>query len=260
MKTGNIIIDLDGTIYRGNRLVDHAESFFSMLNKNNVNYIFFTNCSKRVPAELVISLREMGLEVQENKIITSGCITRRYIQDADKCARIFVIGSSSFMEYLQVDNIELVNGTGSVADYVVIGFCNDFTYGDLTDALWHIQNGAKFIATNIDNTIPSGNSVVPHTGAICAFLECASKQKPLNLGKPSEYAGNYFRKLFGSEQVFVIGDRIDTDMLFAKKNGFIGCLVMTGITSQQDTDKSKRSYFNVFNDLQGFSKFIGYEI
>ncbi|MCL2704583.1 MAG: HAD-IIA family hydrolase [Spirochaetaceae bacterium] len=252
MSKTNIIIDLDGTIYRGDQLLDHAKSFIDILNKNNINYKFFTNCSKNVPKGLGIKLKKMGLEVQESNIITSGCIAQRYIQSMDKQALVYVIGSNSFKEYLQMQNVSLANGTDCSADYVLVGFCTDFTYDELTRALWHIQSGAIFITTNLDETIPSGKYTVPHTGAISAFLEYASKQKPLNMGKPSEYAGNYFREIFGSDQVFVIGDRIDTDMLFAKNNDFTACLVLTGITSQKDIDSIEQPYFQTFNDLQEF--------
>ena len=257
MNSTNMIIDLDGTIYRGNQLVKHAKCFFAMLNENNVNYKCFTNCSKRIPQEVAVVLKEMGLEVQESNIITSGCVTLRYIQNIDKRALVYVIGSASFKEYLHMGNVELVNGTNRAADYVVVGFCTDFTYDDLACALWHIQKGAKFITTNIDDTIPIGANTVPHTGAICAFLEYASKQEPFNLGKPSEYAGDYFREIFGSDDVLVVGDRIDTDMFFARNNGFTGWLVLTGITSRQDADCAKRNGFNVFSDLQDLCKFIG---
>jgi len=257
----NIVIDLDGTIYRGNQLISHAKSFFEMLNKNAINYRCFTNCSKRVPNELVVYLKEMGLDVRENNIVTSGCIARSYFQSINKRVTVYAIGSVSFKEYIRTDNVDLLYGTEISADYVIVGFCTDFTYDDLARALWHILNGAEFIATNVDDAIPAGDSIVPHTGSICAFLEYASKQKPVNLGKPSEYAGNFFRRIFDkdsgsdSEQVFVIGDRIDTDMLFAKNNGFVGCLVLTGVTSRKNADK--QNYYNIFNDLHDLCKFIG---
>ena len=257
MRKVKIIIDLDGTIYRGNQLVDHAKSFFTMLNDKNYDYKFFTNCAMRTPGELVHVLKGMGLEVNENNIVTSGCIARSYIQSIDKHVRVYVIGSDSFKEYLQTGNIELVTISDRVADYVLVGFCTDFTYEQLTRALWHIQKGAKFITTNTDDTIPVGNSVEPHTGAICAFLELVSKQKPFNLGKPSEYAGDYFREIFSSYDVIVVGDRIDTDMMFARNNGFIGCLVLTGIAEQQ-LYKNKKQHFSIFRDLQELCEFLEY--
>jgi len=236
--------------------MEHAKPFFAMLNRSSINYKCFTNCSKRMPKELVLTLKEMGLEIKEDNIVTSGCITRNYIQKTSKKALTYVIGSASFKEYLQTGHVELVCGTESIADFVVVGFCTDFTYDDLTCALWHLQRGAEFVATNMDDTIPAGDDIVPHTGAICAFLENASKNKPLNIGKPSEHAGKFFRDMFGSSKVFVIGDRIDTDMFFAQNNGFSGCLVLTGITLQQDIENSTRNNYGVFNDLRDICRFI----
>jgi len=231
-----------------------------MLNENNVNYKFFTNCSRRTPKELAVFLKEMGLKVKDSNIITSGCIVRKYIQCVDKRPLVYVVGSDSFKDYLHAGNVEIVNTPNKVADYVVVGFCTDFTYESLACALWHIQKGAKLITTNVDDVIPFGVDTVPHTGAICAFLEYASKQKPLNLGKPSQYAGDYFRDIFDSDAVFVVGDRIDTDMLFARNNGFVGCLVMTGITSPKDIEIPKEHFFHIFCNLLDLSKFIRTQI
>jgi len=253
-----MIIDLDGTIYRGDQLINHAKYFIGMLHQMDIHYKFFTNCSKHVPEELALTLRKMGLEVQASDIVTSGCITRKYMESMAMNTRVYAIGSASFQKYLRLDNIvELAEGTDIAADYVVVGFCTDFTYEDLSRALWHIQRGAKFIVTNMDETIPQGDNIVPHTGAIGAFLEYASKQKPFNLGKPSRYAGDFFRGIFGSGQILVVGDRIDTDMLFAKNNGFCGCLVLTGITTLMGLDHVNHSDYHVFIDLREFCKFLG---
>lgn len=260
MNSTNIIIDLDGTVYRGDRLVDHAKAFFAMLKEKNVSYKVFTNCSMRTPEELTLVLKGMGLEVAENNIVTSGCIVRKYLQNIEKHLHIYAVGSASFKEHLHVGGIKFVTGTQSVADYVVVGFCTDFTFEDLKYALWHIQKGAKFITTNTDDTIPFGDDIVPHTGAICAFLEYASKQKPINLGKPSKYAGIYFREIFDSDDVIVIGDRVDTDMLFARNNGFTGCLVLTGIAEQRDTDATREQSFNIFKDLKEFCEFLDLKV
>ena len=256
MRSINIIIDLDGTIYRGSQLVEHAKSFCTMLDISNIGYYFFTNCSKRTPREVAYALKVMGLDTKEKSIITSGCIARKYLHSMDKRMLVYVVGSDSFKDYLLTDNVELTNGKDIAADYVIVGFCTDFTYEDLTHALWNIQKGAKFITTNLDKTVPIENTTIPHTGAICAFLEYASKQKPINLGKPSRYAGDFFREAFGSDEILVIGDSVDTDMLFANNNGFTGCLVMTGTTLQRDTGYNKFHGYNTFNNLIDLHEFI----
>jgi 4-nitrophenyl phosphatase len=262
----NAIVDLDGTIYRGDRLLDYAKPFFWGLEQNGIGYKLFTNCSRRSPAELAADLRGMGLDAQESDIVTTGCIARSYIRGAGALetprgksggrALVYAIGSDSFKRRIKADNAALAENPGLVADYAVVGFCTDFTYGDLSRALWHINGGARFVATNLDETIPFGRGVVPHTGAICAFLERASGQKPINLGKPSKLAGEYFRGVFGQRRVFVVGDRIDTDMLFAENNGFEGCLVLTGIATRQDAESAERRRFGVFADLRGLSEFL----
>jgi len=251
-----MIIDLDGTVYRGDKLVEHAQSFFEILNHTDCKYTVLTNCSRRVPAELALDLKALGLDVPTGNIVTSACIAKEYFRNLGKKVRVCAIGSSSFKAYLRADDVELVEGIGNAADYVIVGFCTDFTYDDLSCALWHICRGAKFLATNLDETIPVGDCVLPHTGALCAFLERASKQEPINLGKPSMYAGRYFRRLFGSDTIHVVGDRIDTDMLFAKNNGFIGCLVLTGITTRHQTDSASQ-FYHVFDNLQKLCEFIG---
>lgn len=46
------IIDMDGVIYHGNRLLSGAKDFVKTLQDNNKPFLFLTNSSDRSPEEL----------------------------------------------------------------------------------------------------------------------------------------------------------------------------------------------------------------
>jgi ribonucleotide monophosphatase NagD (HAD superfamily) len=58
--------------------------------------------------------------------------------------------------------------------------------------------------------------------------------------------------LFGcrAEDICVIGDRLDTDMRFARNCGFHACLVLTGITTPRHADSYRKDYDYCFADLR----------
>jgi NagD protein len=99
-----------------------------------------------------------------------------------------------------------------------------------------IREGAKFIATNPDLTGPSLRGPVPACGALVAPVERVTGVAPYFLGKPNPAMMFWARKKLGvhSANCFMIGDRMDTDIVGALESGMTACLVLTGVTSRND--------------------------
>ena len=55
------------------------------------------------------------------------------------------------------------------------------------------------------------------------------------MGKPSPLMIDYleFKYGFDKSRVMMVGDRLDTDVLFGKDNGLQSCLVLSGVTSEE---------------------------
>jgi ribonucleotide monophosphatase NagD (HAD superfamily) len=81
---------------------------------------------------------------------------------------------------------------------------------------------------------------LPFPGAIAQMLETATNKKAVVMGKPSEFLATV---LFERERdtprnrFLMVGDTIDTDVIFGNKNGMQTLLVGTGTSSLGDVEK-----------------------
>lgn len=242
------LIDMDGTIYRGSLPIPHVKEFIRYLQDNNRKFLMVTNCPGSSKKKRVDKLSAMGIEVTEDKIISFGDATVDYLINNTKFSRFYLIGSKALEELFIQRGLEIVHEN---PDCVVVGYDVNFTYDKLKKAVNFILNGAGFISTNIDNTIPEGSQLIPHTGAITASIEAATGAKPVIIGKPERYLLDTAidRLHCSKEQCCVIGDRLDTDIYFGVKQNILSFLVLTGVTKKEMLEDSIIQPTKVFDDL-----------
>lgn len=133
------------------------------------------------------------------------------------------------------------------------------SYLKLSLGMAYLRNGAKFLATNIDSTLPSANALFPGAGSISAPLVKASGQEPLALGKPSQAMMDSIegKFQFDRKRTCMVGDRLDTDIRFGIEGGLGGTLmVLTGVNKKDDFVKSgapvvPMAYLDKLGDLLG---------
>jgi len=243
------LIDLDGTLYRGNEPIEYAAEFIDYLNRNNRKYLLTTNCPLNGPEEIVMKLKTMGIAATTDKVLTSGMACRDYLLEHYFGKNVFVIGSPSFRKLLCNSGIQL---TDEYSDVVVIGYDQQTTYSQIKQACINILNGAEFISTNMDNVIPFGKTFIPHTGAITSAVGYAVNKEPVVIGKPNQHMFNSAVKILGCnrEDCIVIGDRLDIDIQFSYNNGIPGYLVFTGVAKCTDVENSIIKPDKCFNNLR----------
>lgn len=230
----NFLVDLDGTIYRGEALIPYAKEFVDFLNAKHFGYLFVTNCPQKKPKRIVEKLTVLGLDVPLDCVVSSGMASIQYILERHRDKKVYVIGSEDFLSMCKEQGISLVDGN---AEVVLVGYDPEFDYKKMKVATQSILEGATFLATNGDVTIPDGDRFVPHTGAIVASIAAATGKSPKYIGKPASYFLEYTLKILNCDRtdLAIIGDRIDTDMQFALTNGILGYLVLTGVTSKHES-------------------------
>lgn len=243
------IIDMDGTLYHGTSPIEHAKEFVRYLQKNHRKFLFVTNCSGSSPIELVAKLAGMDIKITEENILTSGQVTASFVANNTIASRVYVIGSRALKEELVQHGVQVVR---TKPDCVIVGFDKSFHFNKMKAAVNFILDGAKFIVTNDDSTIPDGHSFLPHTGAIAAGIERATGIKPLVIGKPETYILSVVQqKLHCSlEECAIIGDRLDTDIALGTRLGIPSYLVMTGVTSYDMVKQSSIQPTKIFDHLK----------
>ena len=118
-------------------------------------------------------------------------------------------------------------------DVVVVGLDRDLSYHRLSNAVLAINAGARFVATNTDTTFPHELGLLPGGGALVAAVQTATGIEPVIGGKPHKPMADLVKKRFGTQGIMV-GDRPETDGLFASSLGYEFGLVLTGVTRQGD--------------------------
>jgi len=122
---------------------------------------------------------------------------------------------------------------------------------EITIAIRLINDGARFIATNPDLTGPGEQGVVPSTGAMAALIEAATGKSPFYIGKPNPLMMRSALNYLGvhSENSYMIGDNMRTDILAGISAGMETVLVLTGMTKENDISNFSYRPKYVFNSI-----------
>lgn len=232
----SFIIDMDGVINKGRKMIPGADAFVERLKKGNYKFLFLTNNSYHTPKELHDFLQQLSIDVSEECFYTSAMATAAFLKYQKPNCSAYVIGGKGLINELKKNGIETIKEKPDfVPDYVIVGETEDYDYPKIIEATLLIQEGARFIATNQDLTGPTRRGPVPACGALVAPIEKVTGVSPYFLGKPNPAMMYWARRKLGvhSANCFLIGDRMDTDIVGGIESGMTTCLVLTGVTSEE---------------------------
>ena len=86
-------LDMDGTVYLGERWIDGARDFLKAVEDAGKKYVFLTNNSSKNPKAYLDKLERMGLKVGQDKIVTSGMASIDYLKEHFPGKRVFLLGN-----------------------------------------------------------------------------------------------------------------------------------------------------------------------
>lgn len=243
------ILDLDGTVYLGNTLLEGSIEFLRILDENNIKFKFFTNNSSKNAKFYINKITNMGYDVKNNMMMISNEIIIDHIKKELPNRRVFVLGN----EYLKKDFIDSnINVVEENADVVVVGFDTSLAYKNVSKACDFIRKGAIFLGVNPDFNCPIENGFMPDCGSICSMITASTGVTPVFFGKPSSYTLKYILNDMGlkEEEVAFVGDRLYTDIAIGKGNNLVTILVLSGETRIEDLNESNIQPTLIFNSLK----------
>jgi phosphoglycolate/pyridoxal phosphate phosphatase family enzyme len=249
---------------------------------------FVTNNSTKTRADYVHKLMDTaGIACAPEDVISSAFAAAVYCK-REGITRAYVVGQSGLVKELQdiagVTSLGLEDwgkefsfGTLDPATHldkdvqaVVIGFDNRFTYYKLATAAMYLRSRpeVRFVATNADASYPDTHGFVPGGGSLVAALQTGSGRKPdIVAGKPNPVLLDLIESAKGltRSRTCMVGDRLDTDMLFGNGGGLRSTLlVLTGVSSVDDAaarpegDKHRPThYVDSFGTLGALAKASG---
>ncbi len=241
-------IDMDGVINKGNHLIPGAAGFVEKLKAGNYKFLFITNNSYYTSEELRENLSVMGIDVGVEHFYTSAMATASFLRYQRKSFSAYVIGGKGLKKELEAVGVTLTNRR---PDYVIVGETEEYDYGKIIEATFLIEEGAKFIATNPDITGPTPRGPVPACGALVAPIEKVTGVKAYFLGKPNPAMMYWARKRLKVHTMnsFMIGDRMDTDIVGGLEAGMTCCLVLSGVTTLEIMNKYPYQPDYIFNSI-----------
>ena len=235
------LLDMDGTLYLGNRLYPFTKALLDALRSTGRRYLFMTNNSSKSVDAYIGKLQAMGIEATREDFMTSTQATIFYLQKHHPGLTFYLCGTVSMEQELLSAGISLSRELSQV-DAVLMGFDTELTFRKLEDVskLLLKNKDMPYIATNPDLVCPTEFGSVPDCGSVCQMLYNVTGRRPVVIGKPSALMPQLaMEKLgFSPEKTAVVGDRIYTDVKSALNAGVTGILVLSGETTREILEAS----------------------
>lgn len=227
MKEG-LLIDMDGVIYGGDRLIPGADTFIDTLLKQDIPFMFMTNNSQHTPLEVVRKLKKLGIEVSPKHVYTSAMATGKFLANQEPSGTAYVLGEGGLLTSLHENGLTLVE---TDPDFVVLGEGRNFTLEMVQRTVDMILEGAKFITTNRDPSPKKKGWANLGIAATTAMIGEATGIKAFEVGKPSPVMMRSARKALGLEtaNTTIIGDTMSTDIQGGVQVGYKTILVLSGV-------------------------------
>ena len=259
--TRNVVIDLDGVMWVGERPLPKAAEGANRLASAGCSVVFVTNMSRLTVAEQQERLARCGVRPPA-VVVTSAVAAASLLAPGD---RVMVCGGEGIADAVEsvgavvacyaTDRPGAGDGgggdpVGGAVDAVVVGMDPRFDYAACGRAMRAVRTGARLIGTNHDPTYPTPSGLEAGGGAILAAVAAAAEVEPVLAGKPNGATVSCVRERLGAGPGIVIGDRPDSDGLLAEALGFEFALVLSGVTSHDDLPVSPTPAL-VAEDLAG---------
>ncbi|XP_043966100.1 pyridoxal phosphate phosphatase [Gambusia affinis] len=254
------LFDCDGVIWHGENAITGAAKVVNALIRRGKNVVFVTNNSTRPRENYVNKFTRLGFtDVMLDQIFSSSYCSALYLRDVVKVrGQVFVIGC----EGLRVELLEAGIPCVEEADdpdatiyncalapdvkAVLVGHDDKLTFLKLAKASCYLRDPeCLFLATDNDPWHPlSGGRILPGSGSLTAALEVASGRKATVIGKPSRFMFECISSQFSGvdpAQCLMVGDRLETDMLFGSNCGLDTMLTLTGVSQIEEAQEYRSS-------------------
>ena len=235
MKT--YLIDLDGTMYRGNSNIAGAKEFIDNCLEKKVPFFFFTNNATRTLRQNVEHMEKLGFKgIEEKHFFTSSMAAARIMRKKgyDKAQ---MIGMDGLVEALQNSGFEI----SEEPQCLFVGLDRQGNYEKYSQALQYLLKGAILVGTNDDRLLAHGDTFHIGNGPIVRMFEYASGQTSMKIGKPHSAflheALDYYH--LSKKECIIIGDNLETDIALGANEQVETILVLSGVHHEEDIERLK---------------------
>lgn len=229
------MLDLDGVVYVGADAVPGAPEALAAARSRGMRLTFVTNNAARTPQVVAQHLTELGIAADPGEVVNSAQVAAHYLSDLLPAGSpVLVVGGEGLIVALQERGLRPVASADDAPVAVVQGYSPAVGWAMLAEAAVAIRAGARWVATNLDATVPSPRGPLPGNGSMVAALRLATGVVPVSTGKPDPTMHRETVERSGATAPLVVGDRLDTDIEGARAVGCDSILVLSGVTLPGD--------------------------
>merc|ERR1719460_1212726 len=256
-SVGAFIFDCDGVIWRGDSVLDGVPETLAALRALGKKLVFVTNNSTKSRAGYLKKFTGLGLDVQAEEIYSSSYAAAAYLKAKEfpKDKKVYVVGEVGIMEELELAGISRFGGpedTGKKIELspgmrldqdpevaaVIVGFDREVNYHKIQYATLCIRENenCEFIATNTDAvTHLTDAQEWAGNGSMVGAIAGSAAREPTSVGKPSTFMLDDIADQFkiDKSEICMVGDRLDTDIMFGQNGGLKTMLVLSGVTREE---------------------------
>lgn len=232
-----LVVDLDGVVYRGPEPIRPAVEALRQRMAAGSVVAFATNNASRPPEEVAEHLASFGLKVDAAQVYTSSLAGAHVLaQSLPADARVLAVGGEGVASALRGKGFEVVTSAVDEPVAVLQGYGPQVRAVDLAEAAYAIEAGARWIATNTDQTLPTERGIAPGNGTLIAAVATATGATPEVVGKPGSLLYTMAADDCGvaAHQTLGVGDRLDTDIAGAHAAGMDALFVLSGVHGPRD--------------------------
>ncbi|XP_077222954.1 phosphoglycolate phosphatase 2-like [Tasmannia lanceolata] len=249
------LFDCDGVIWKGDKLIEGVPHTLELLRSRGKRLVFITNNSTKSRKQYAKKFQMLGLTVREEEIFCSSFAAAMYLKcnDFPREKKVYVIGEEGILEELELAGFTGLGGpddgnkqvqlkTDFLIEHdksvgaVIVGLDHYINYYKLAYGTLCIREnpGCLFIATNRDSVGHATSSQEwPGAGCMVGAMCGSTEKEPIVVGKPSTFLMDFLLERFqiDTSKMCMVGDRLDTDILFGKNSGCKTLLVLSGVTT-----------------------------
>ncbi|MCB9146700.1 MAG: HAD-IIA family hydrolase [Anaerolineales bacterium] len=233
-----LILDMDGVVWKGDAPIGDLPATFKRIRERGLKFVFATNNGTKTPDEYKEKLKELGVEIQADQVVTSALgIAFLMAQKHPKGTKIFLIGENGMRAALEEKGFEILDVENAAqAEAVVMGIDRSINFQKVAEATLLVRAGRPFYTTNTDRTFPTPRGEIPGSGSWLSVVISATGIEPIVAGKPFPYLMELSLERLGTskEETLVVGDRLETDIAAGKSVGCPTAFVLSGVSKLEE--------------------------
>ncbi|MDO3636728.1 HAD-IIA family hydrolase [Mycolicibacterium arseniciresistens] len=228
-----LLLDLDGTVFRGHEPTTGAVDTLAAI---EARVLYVTNNASRAPGDVAAHLTELGFRATADDVVTSAQSAARLLADQlPPEAKVLIVGTEALADEVAGRGLRPVRRADDEPVAVVQGHNPQTGWSDLAEAALAIRAGALWVAANVDLTLPSERGLLPGNGSMVAALRAATAREPQVAGKPQPTLFSDALSRGSYATPLTVGDRLDTDIAGANAAKLPSLLVLSGVSTADDT-------------------------